>query len=127
MSISPAWPVSYDDMEPYYTAAEQLYHVHGEVGEDPAEPWHSAPYPYPAVSHERRIQLLSEDFAFQGLQPFHTPPGVMLNERYPRKSPCIRCNTCDGIPPWPLPSASLTRASGLPSRCAPGIRDTRRR
>ena len=96
--ISPAWPVSYDDMEPHYTAAEQLYHVHGEVGEDPTEPWHSGPYPHPAVSHERRIQLLSEDFAAQGLQPFHTPLGVMLNEGDPRKSACIRCNTCDGFP-----------------------------
>ena len=96
--ISPAWPVSYDDMEPHYTAAEHLYHVHGEAGEDPTEPWHSAPYPYPAVSHERRIQLLSEDFAAQGLRPFHTPLGVMLDEKDPRKSACIRCNTCDGYP-----------------------------
>jgi len=96
--ISPAWPVSYDDMEPHYTAAEQLYHVHGNVGEDPTEPWHSGPYPHPAISHERRIQLLSEDFAAQGLQPFHTPLGVMLDEGDPRKSACIRCSTCDGFP-----------------------------
>ena len=57
--ISPAWPISYDELEPYYTQAEQLYQVHGARGEDPTEPPASAPYPYPAVSHEPRIQQLS--------------------------------------------------------------------
>ena len=33
--ISPAWPISYDDLEPYYTQAEHLYLVHGQHGEDP--------------------------------------------------------------------------------------------
>lgn len=96
--ISPAWPISYADLEPYYTQAESLYHVHGERGEDPTEPAASAPYPHPAVSHEPRMQHLSDDFARLGLRPFHTPLGVMLDERNPRKSKCIRCNTCDGFP-----------------------------
>ncbi len=96
--ISPAWPITYDDLEPYYTEAERLYHVHGNVGEDPTEPDHSAPYPHPAVSHEPRIQHLAEDFAGLGLHPFHTPLGVMLDEKDPRSSKCIRCETCDGFP-----------------------------
>ena len=33
--ISPAWPISYDELEPYYASAERLYHVHGAAGEDP--------------------------------------------------------------------------------------------
>ncbi len=45
--ISPAWPISYDELEPYYTLAEQLYEVHGAHGEDPTEPPASAPYPVP--------------------------------------------------------------------------------
>ena len=36
--ISPAWPISYYELEPYYTEAERIYHVHGEVGEDPTDP-----------------------------------------------------------------------------------------
>ena len=59
--ISPAWPISYDELEPYYTQAEQLYEVHGARGEDPTEPPASAPYPFPAVSHEPRIQQLADD------------------------------------------------------------------
>ena len=96
--ISPAWPITYDDLEPYYTQAENLYQVHGERGEDPTEPPASAPYPWPAVSHEPRIQQLADDFAAGGLKPFHVPVGVMLDENNPHKSRCIRCNTCDGFP-----------------------------
>ncbi|MEW5975992.1 MAG: GMC family oxidoreductase [Acidobacteriota bacterium] len=96
--VSPAWPISYDDLEPYYLQAEHLYHVHGERGEDPTEPHASGPYPHPAVSHEPRIRQLSEDFAAQGLKPFHVPLGIQLNEKDHHSSPCIRCNTCDGFP-----------------------------
>ena len=96
--ISPAWPISYDEMEPYYTRAEHLYQVHGKRGEDPTEPPASKAYPWPAVSHEPRIQHLVDDFRAAGLNPFHTPLGVMLDEKNPRLSPCIRCNTCDGFP-----------------------------
>jgi choline dehydrogenase-like flavoprotein len=95
--ISPSWPISYAELERYYGEAERIYHVHGVVGEDPTEPYRSGPYPFSAVSHESRIQQLSEDFALQGLKPFHTPLGVMLDEKNPQKSPCIRCSTCDGF------------------------------
>jgi choline dehydrogenase-like flavoprotein len=96
--ISPAWPISYDDLEPYYTKAEELYQVHGARGEDPTEPRAAGPYKYPAVSHEPRIQHLSDDFERAGLKPFHVPVGVMLDEKNSHTSRCIRCNTCDGFP-----------------------------
>ncbi|MGQ0794530.1 MAG: GMC oxidoreductase [Deltaproteobacteria bacterium] len=95
--ISPAWPISYEELEPYYSHAERLYHVHGERGEDPTDPPSSAPYPHPPVSHEPRIEQLSEDFRSFGLRPFHTPLGVMLDEGDPHRSKCIRCDTCDGF------------------------------
>ena len=96
--ISPAWPVGYDEFEPYYTLAEQLYQVHGARGEDPTEPPASAPYPFPAVSHEPRIQQLADDLAAAGQHPFHAPCGVMLNESNMPYSKCVRCGTCDGFP-----------------------------
>jgi choline dehydrogenase-like flavoprotein len=96
--ISPAWPISYDDLEPYYTMAEQMYQVHGARGEDPTEPPASAPYPFPAVSHEPRIQQLADDLAAIGHHPFHAPCGVMLAERDMPHSACVRCATCDGFP-----------------------------
>src|SRR5436309_1071146 len=96
--ISPAWPIGYDEMEPYYALAERLYYVHGERGEDPTEPASSAPYPFPAVSHEPRIQQLSDDLEKAGYHPFHSPNGIMLNEQQRSCSTCIRCATCDGFP-----------------------------
>jgi len=96
--ISPAWPIRYEDLEPHYTQAEQLYHVHGLRGEDPTDPPANAPYPHPPVSHEPRIQQLHDDFARLGLRPFHVPIGVMLDKTNRGTSTCICCNTCDGFP-----------------------------
>ncbi len=96
--VSPAWPISYADLEPYYTAAEQMYQVHGTHGEDPTEPPASAPYPYPAVSHEPRIQQLSDDLEKAGYHPFHAPCGILLNEANLPYSTCVRCVDCDGFP-----------------------------
>jgi len=96
--MSPAWPIGYDVMEPYYTSAEHYYQVHGARGEDPTEPPSSAPYPFPAVSHEPRIQKLSDDLAALGHHPFHAPCGVMLDEANRPFSRCMRCDACDGFP-----------------------------
>jgi choline dehydrogenase-like flavoprotein len=96
--ISPAWPISYEEMEPYYTKAEQLYQVHGARGEDPTEPPASAPYPWPAVSHEPRIQKLADDLARAGYHSFHSPCGILLNEENIPFSACVRCIDCDGFP-----------------------------
>jgi choline dehydrogenase-like flavoprotein len=96
--VSPAWPLSYGDFEPWYTKAEWLYQVHGEHGEDPTEgPW-SRQYPFPAVSHEPRIQQLVDDLRSGGYQPFHAPCGVMLDEADRPRSLCIRSTWCDGYP-----------------------------
>ena len=96
--ISPAWPISYDEIEPYYTLAEHRYEVRGARGEDPTEPPASAPYPFPAVSHEPRIQQLADQLEEAGYRPFHAPCGVRLDEGNPPYSLCVRCSSCDGFP-----------------------------
>jgi choline dehydrogenase-like flavoprotein len=96
--VSPAWPISYDELEPYYTLAEQMYEVHGAHGEDPTEPYASEQYPFPAVSHEPRIQQLSDDLEAAGFHPFHAPCGIRLNESNRPYSACVRCQNCDGFP-----------------------------
>jgi choline dehydrogenase-like flavoprotein len=99
--ISPAWPVKYDEFEPFYAEAERLFHVHGQRGEDPTEPRSSGPYPYPPVSHEPAIQALSASMTNNGLHPFHLPLGILLEEESGRPTPtsiCIRCDAFDGFP-----------------------------
>jgi choline dehydrogenase-like flavoprotein len=98
VGVSPAWPIDYSVLEPYYGEAERLYLVHGERGEDPWEPPASTPFPHPAVSHEPRIQQLSDDLAARGMHPFHLPVGIDLDESDPEGSRCIRCDRCDGFP-----------------------------
>ena len=119
--LSPAWPISYQDMEPYYTAAETMYQVHGARGEDPTEPPASAPYPYPAVSHEPRIQQLSDDLAKAGFHPFHAPCGIRVNEANLPYSICVRCADCDGFP-CPLHAKSDAEVAGVrPALEHPGV------
>jgi len=99
--VSPAWPLKYEAFEPYYAAAEQLFHVHGQRGEDPNEPPSSGPFPHPPVSHEPRIAALSESLAKDGLHPFHLPLGILLDEKDGKPTPtsiCIRCDAFDGFP-----------------------------
>src|SRR4051812_37944005 len=96
--VSPAWPISYADLEPYYAEAERLYLVHGKAGEDHTEPPRAGPFPYPAVSHEPRIQQLADDFARTGHHPFHLPVGVDLDESDSERGACVRCDRFDGFP-----------------------------
>src|SRR5215472_1844158 len=77
--LSPAWPISYQDLEPYYAAAEKIYLVHGQAGEDPTEPPRSGPFPYPPVSHEPRIQQVGR--LREGWAPAVPPPGRRRPER----------------------------------------------
>ena len=96
--ISPAWPISYEEMEPYYLKAEQMYQVHGLRGADPTEPFSSGPYPFPPVSHEPRIQHLYDNLKNSGYHPFPAPCGIMIEEKKMENSRCVRCQTCDGFP-----------------------------
>ena len=92
--VSPAWPFRYADIEPYYTQIEELFRVHGTTGEDPSEPWRSAPFPYPALEHEPYVAETIRRLRDQGVHPSSTAMGIDLR---PGGS-CIRCSTCDGFP-----------------------------
>jgi choline dehydrogenase-like flavoprotein len=91
--LSPAWPFSYQDLEPYYCQAEQLYKVHGAAGEDPTDPPRSQPFPYPALAHEKYISKLAARLAKAGVKPHANAMGVDLRS----EGKCIRCGTCDGF------------------------------
>ena len=92
--VSPKWPIDYDDLSSFYSKAEQILKVHGNLGEDPSEPKHDSPYPFPAIPHEPYIQKLSDGLAAQRLVPLHMPMGVDLSSG----GRCQYCGTCDGFP-----------------------------
>jgi choline dehydrogenase-like flavoprotein len=95
--VSPEWPIRYQDLAAYYTRAERLYAVHGMRGEDPTEPPSADAYPWPAMSHEPRMQEVDEGLRRQGIRTFHLPVGILLDEQHPETSSCIRCDTFDGF------------------------------
>ena len=100
--VTPTWPISYDELEPYYVRAEHLYWVHGRHGEDPFAGPASQDYAYPPVVHAPRIQELSDGLTRLGLHPFHLPVGVNLAQNPDgsarHDSACIRCDRIDGFP-----------------------------
>jgi choline dehydrogenase-like flavoprotein len=91
---SPAWPITYDDLEPYYARAEAFYAVHGATGEDPTEPPRSTPFPFPPMPHDDYMAELAAKFRQQGLHPFSLPIGV----DWQPGGKCVRCRTCDAFP-----------------------------
>ena len=87
--LSPAWPISYDDLAPYYDRAERLYDVHGEVGPDPSEPSRNA-FPLAPLAHEPRMAEIAERLRAQGYHPSPLPLGI--------REHCERCTTCNSFP-----------------------------
>ena len=87
--ISPAWPIDYDTLAPFYDRAERLYEVHGQQGLDPTE-GPRGPFPFPPVAHSRVVGEIVDQLRSQGLHPSPLPLGLRAN--------CIFCNTCNSFP-----------------------------
>ncbi|MDE3178001.1 MAG: GMC family oxidoreductase [Pseudomonadota bacterium] len=75
---TPGWPFAYEELEPWYSRAEQLYQVRGALGCDATEPAHSQPYLFPPVPDEPAIAVARERMKRVGLHPFPLPLGVDL-------------------------------------------------
>ena len=86
--LSPAWPIDYETLEPYYERAERLYQVHGEHGIDPTEA-PRRPFPYPPVPHAPAMAAIVEQLKQFGLHPSPLPLGLLNG--------CQLCNTCNSF------------------------------
>ncbi len=75
---TPGWPITYDDLEPWYQRAEELYLVRGDAGQDPTEPRHSGRYPFPPVPDEASIADLRVRLTRAGVTPSSLPLGLDL-------------------------------------------------
>ena len=92
--VSPAWPIDYDTLAPYYDRAEQIYGVRGEAGADPTDP-PRGPFPHPPVPHAPGMQRLVEEMRRMGLRPAPLPLGLL---RPGDQGGCVLCNTCNSFP-----------------------------
>jgi choline dehydrogenase-like flavoprotein len=92
--VSDAWPISYADLAPWYDRAEEMYHVHGELGADPTDP-ERKPFPHAPVPHEAEVEALSERLRAQGIHPAPLPLGLLDPGA---QGGCILCATCNSFP-----------------------------
>ena len=91
---SPAWPIDYDTLAPYYDRAERLYSVHGEAGADPTDP-PRGPFPHAPIPHAPRVADLIDALQKRGLHPSPLPLGL----RDPGvEGGCRLCDTCNSFP-----------------------------
>jgi choline dehydrogenase-like flavoprotein len=74
--VSPAWPISYDEMELWYQKAEDLFEVRGDTSQDPTEPTHSGGYPFPPVPDEPTIANMRQRLTKAGVTPSSLPLAV---------------------------------------------------
>lgn len=91
--LSPGWPVTYQDLEPYYGLAEEIWGVRGSPGQDPMEPRRSTPYPHAGLAHEPEVERLAGQLRAQGLHPYTLPMGVDFGDG----GACVRSRYCDGF------------------------------
>ena len=91
--VSPAWPIDYDTLAPYYERAERLYYVRGKEGSDPTEAARG-PYPFEPVAHSEGMARIVEGLRQQGLHPSPLPLGLI---RPGEAGGCILCNTCNSF------------------------------
>jgi choline dehydrogenase-like flavoprotein len=77
--VSPAWPFPYEELEPWYSRAEQMFQVRGALGQDPSEPAHSQPYPFPPVPDEPAIASVRARLKAAGMHPYSLPLGIDID------------------------------------------------
>jgi choline dehydrogenase-like flavoprotein len=91
---SPAWPIRYSDLEPYYEEAETIFGVHGDDSLDPSAPPRRKPYPFPPIPSEPAIAELQSQLSRVGF--LASPLPLAVDRR--AGGGCILCATCDGFP-----------------------------
>ena len=91
------WPITYDDLEPYYVEAEQRIGVAGEQGPPDLDP-RSAPFPQPPLPLSYNLMLLRE-WAEKAEIPFWSQPSAKNSIAYAGRPVCCRNDTCSPICP----------------------------
>jgi choline dehydrogenase-like flavoprotein len=89
------WPISYQDLEPFYEKAEWEIGVSGDDSQNPFAPPRKMPQPMPPFENNREGKILSEAARRLGWHPFSIP---MLRNSVPfnGRAGCIRNRTCVG-------------------------------
>ncbi|MEO5568445.1 MAG: GMC family oxidoreductase, partial [Gemmatimonadaceae bacterium] len=88
------WPISYKDLEPYYTKVEWEIGVSGLAG-NPFEPFRSKPFPMPPLPPKSEGKLLEKAAKQLGYHPWPAPMAIN-SQLYRGRSGCVACGICIG-------------------------------
>ncbi|MGB9463883.1 MAG: GMC family oxidoreductase [Candidatus Acidiferrum sp.] len=87
------WPITYADLEPYYTKVEWEIGVSGQAGASPFDPPRSKPYPMPPLPVKSSGVIFERAARKLGWHPFPAPMAILSQPR-PGRSACINCGFC---------------------------------
>ena len=90
------WPLTYAELEPFYTKAEWEIGVSGKAGANPFEPPRSKPYPMPPLPYNTEASLLFPAARKLGWHPFPIPMAINSVE-YMGRPGCVGCPHCVGF------------------------------
>jgi choline dehydrogenase-like flavoprotein len=90
------WPISYDDLEPWYEKAEYEIGISGDYSGTPFKGPRKRPLPMPPLAPNREFEILEPAAKRLGLHPFHLPM-ARNSVPYNGRGPCMRCRWCCGF------------------------------
>ena len=90
------WPISYDDLEPFYEKAEYEIGISGDYSGTPFHGPRRRPLPMPPLPPGREWEILEPAAKRLGLHPFHIPM-ARNSVPYNGRGPCMRCRWCCGF------------------------------
>jgi choline dehydrogenase-like flavoprotein len=90
------WPVTYAEMEPYYTKVEWEVGVSGLAGSSPFDPFRSQPYPVPPMPVKSSGVIFERAARKLGWHPFPAPLAI-LSQSYRGRAGCVHCGRCEGF------------------------------
>ena len=90
------WPITYADLEPYYTKAEWELGISGQAGANPFDPPRSKPYPLPPLQVDSAGVLFERGARKLGWHPFPSPMAI-ASQSYQGRSGCVYCSFCERL------------------------------
>ena len=90
------WPISYQELEPYYTKVEWEVGISGLAGASPFDPPRSKPYPMPPLAVKSSGVLFEKGARKLGLHPYPAPMAI-VSQAYRGRPACVNCGFCMGF------------------------------
>jgi len=117
------WPISYEDLEPFYTRVEQEVGISGVWHAHPFEEPRKSDYPMPPLAENGIAKQIDEACAKLGYHPFPTPRAI-VSQSYRGRQPCMFCSLCASYG-CEIGAKSSTLASLIPAAEATGLCEVR--